>query len=302
MMKSLGMIGLGAMGRPIAERFLAQGYRLFTTVRSERSRKLAESLGIAVLSAPKLLPEVTDTVLLLVSNYAQCSQLLTGENGLFSAMKHGTVILSSTVAPKDAAELSAACPAGVQLLDAPVSGGVTGAETGTLLTMVAGDRDTFLAYQDFFSVYAKKATYVSPKPGQAQALKAINQMLVGIHIVATAEAAALASSMNLDLETLYSTISECAGNSTIFRNRMPKLINRDFSPRASLETLVKDTGICMNLAEGTDTPCYLTEICNRLYRQTLDSSVAPEDACSVIRMYEEERPDPPRLEARKPQE
>ena len=288
-MKTLGIIGLGAMGKPIAQRWLNAGYHLYTTVRSAHSRELAQRLGIEILPAPDAFPAVTDTVLLLVSNYAQCSQLLTGPGGLFSAMRSGTVVLSSTVAPQEAADLSAACPGDVELLDAPVSGGVTGAENGTLVTMVAGSQEAFDRCAPLFSVYAKKAVYVAEQPGRAQALKAVNQMLVGIHIVATAEAASLSSALGIDPTVLYDTISDCAGSSVIFQNRMPKLIRQDFSSRASLETLEKDTKICRDLAQNAGVPCFLTEICNRLYRETPRSETAAEDACAVIRLYQQQK-------------
>lgn len=288
-MKTLGIIGLGAMGKPIAHHFLSSGYRLYTTVRSEKSRLLAESMGITVLPTPADLTEHTNTILLLVSNYAQCHELLEGPSGVFSSLTEGTVILSSTIAPEDAEALAAACPNGVSLLDAPVSGGVTGAESGTLITMVAGSRDAFDACSDLFGLYSKKAVYVSETPGRAQALKAVNQMLVSIHMAATAEAAALSNALGLDLSVVYDTISECAGNSNIFQSRMPKLIRQDYSSRASLETLEKDTGICIGLAQKAGVPCYLTTKCHELFCNTPRDKTIPVDACSVIRLYAPEK-------------
>ena len=286
-MKTLGIIGLGAMGQPMAKNLQKHGYSLLTTVRSERSRKLACELGITVLENPGNLPEHTDTVLLLVSNYQQCCQCLEGETGLFAAMTHGTVIVSSTIAPEQMRLLEEACPKGVCLLDAPVSGGVTGAEQGTLVTMAAGDAEAFSRCSDIFACYSKKAVYVGDKPGQGQMLKAVNQMLVGIHIAATAEAAAFSKALGLDQRALFETISECAGNSNMFQSRMPKLMAEDYSSRAALETLEKDTKICVDLAETAGVPCYLTELCHELYCKTPRSEDVQEDACAVIRMYQE---------------
>ena len=138
-MKTLGIVGLGAMGFPIAQRLQKQGYRLLTTVRSERGHRRAQALNIEVVSAPDQLPQHTDTVLLLVSNAEQCRDCLLGERGIFASMTAGVIILSSTVSPEQAAIIQADCPAGIDLLDAPVSGGVSGAEQGQLVTIAAGN-------------------------------------------------------------------------------------------------------------------------------------------------------------------
>lgn len=124
--------------------------------------------------------------------------------------------------------LSEMCPEGIALLDAPVSGGVTGAEQGKLVTMAAGDSQVFEVCRDIFQAYSKKIVYVGAKLGQGQMLKAVNQMLVGIHIAAAAEAVSFSESMGIDPQVLQDTISECAGNSNMFQSRVPKLMKHDF--------------------------------------------------------------------------
>lgn len=285
-MKTLGIIGLGAMGHPIAHHLIRQGFTLYTTVRSERSRKKAEELGIQVLQNHQEFAQVTDRILLIVSNYAQCADCLLGDTGIFSTLKRGTIILSSTVDPRDAEALDAACPEGVELIDAPVSGGAIGAEKGTLVTMTAGSKDAVDACRDIFDSYCRKVVYVGNKAGQAQSVKAVNQMLVGIHMAATAEAMALSTALGIDPQAMFETISDCAGNSNIFQSRMPKLIAGDYSARASLETLEKDTKICMDLADTAHVPCYLTEICHDLFSRTPRTEANMEDACAVIRLYQ----------------
>lgn len=287
-MKKLGIIGLGTMGYPISKHLIDNGFSLYTYVRSERSRDRAQALGIQVVETPGELARYTDTVILLVADYNQCQHCLCDPDGIFATMGQGTVIISSTVDPRQIQELGAISPPDINILDAPVSGGAMGAEQASLVTMVAGDQAHFLKCGDIFSSYARKAVYVGPKLGQAQALKAVNQMLVGIHMVATAESMALATGLGINPVAMLETISECAGNSNIFRNRMPKLIAQDFAVRASLETLEKDTKICMDLAESVGVPCYLTEICHKLFQQTPRSRETAEDACAVIRLYRNE--------------
>ena len=285
-MKTLGIIGLGAMGHPIARHLIKNGFTLYTTVRSQRSRQKAQDLGIQILDSHRDFARVTDRIFLMVSNYAQCADCLLGDNGIFSTLKEGTVILSSTVAPKDAESLAAACPEGVSLIDAPVSGGAIGAEKGNLVTMVAGSKAAVDCCRDIFDCYCRKVVYVGETPGQAQSVKAVNQMLVGIHMTATAEAMALSTALGIDPNAMLETITDCAGNSNIFQSRMPKLIAGDFTARASLETLEKDTKICMDLASEAGVPCHLTEICHDLFARTPRKEANREDACAVIRLYQ----------------
>lgn len=286
-MKQLGIIGLGAMGAPMAAKLQECGFQLFTTVRSVHSRQKAERMGIQILETAREIAEQTDRILLMVSNYEQCRSCLQGPDGVLAAMKKGTIIVSSTIAPEQMCLLQKMCPEGVALLDAPVSGGVTGAEQGKLVTMAAGNSHVFEACRDIFQSYSKKIVHVGAELGQGQMIKAANQMLVGIHIAAAAEAVSFSEAMGIDPQVVLDTISECAGNSNMFQSRVPKLIKHDYSSRAALETLEKDTKICIDLAEKAEVPCYLTELCHDLYRKTPRSDVMQEDACAVIRMYQQ---------------
>lgn len=244
-------------------------------------------MGIQVLETAGEIAERTDRILLMVSNYEQCRGCLQGTDGVLAAMKKGIIIVSSTIAPEQMRLLSEMCPEGIALLDAPVSGGVTGAEQGKLVTMAAGDSQVFEVCRDIFQAYSKKIVYVGAKLGQGQMLKAVNQMLVGIHIAAAAEAVSFSESMGIDPQVLQDTISECAGNSNMFQSRVPKLMKHDFSSRAALETMEKDIKICIDLAEKAGVPCYLTELCHDLYRKTPRSETVQEDACAVIRVYQQ---------------
>ena len=288
-MKKIGLIGLGAMGFPIAKRLQENGFELCTYVRSKHSLRKAEHLNIQVVDTPASLSKYTNTVILLVNNYSQCHHCLYSVDGILSSLMCGTVIISSTIGPKQIKELSSLCPPGVEILDAPISGGVIGAETGTLVTMVAGKKERFVSVKNIFASYSKKIVYVGEVVGQAQALKAINQMLVGIHMVATAESYALSQELGIDPQAMFETISECAGNSNIFHSRIPKLIAEDYSAHASLQTLEKDTGICKALADMKHIPCYLTTLCHDLFQQTPSSDPSGEDACAVIRLYKKEK-------------
>lgn len=288
-MKTIGIIGLGAIGYPIAKQLLDNSYGLVTAVHSKRSEEKAVSLGLKIVDSPSAISEYTDTVIILVNDFSQCMECLTSECGLFNSLRSGNIILSSTIDPRQVDELLSVTPNGINIIDAPISGGVTAAEKGSLITMVAGGNDAFQGCQEIMMAYSRKIIYVGERVGSAQALKAVNQMLVGIHMVATAEAMSLAEGLDIPPEKLLETISECSGESNIFKNRMPKLINKDYTARASLATLIKDTGICIDLANLCDSPCHLTKLCHDLFSKTPSFDASMEDACSVIRLYEKEK-------------
>lgn len=283
----LGIIGLGAIGYPIAQNLLHSGYELYTTVRTEKSRKRAERLGIHVLESPQFLYNYVNKVILFVSNHEQCKQCLYAEDGIFTTLKAGLIILGSTIAPNEAQALIQNAPEKVQFIDAPVSGGISRAKDGTLVCIAAGEPQILKKNNDIFSAYCQEVIHVGNEIGQAQKVKAINQMLVSINIIATAEAANLARASDLELNAVFKTISKCAGNSFVFQNRMPKLIERDFTTRASIETMQKDTKICLQLAQETNSPCFLTNLCHELYKKIPSKSIDSEDACAVIRLYED---------------
>lgn len=284
-MEKLGMIGLGVMGHAIAQNLLKHGYQL--VLYDLRPEVMDDLLSQCAERAESLqdLGERADTVLMIVNSYKNCADVL---SGLLKTMHAGTIINMSTVSPEDAKALEEQAAAnGVSMLDCPVSGGTAGAKAGTLTIMASGAQYLFQKYRPVFDSFGRKTVYVGSEIGQGQMLKAINQLLVGIHMCAAAEAFTLAKKCGLDLQMVYDTICNSAGNSRIFENRGQFLIDRDFSIRSTLRIQFKDTDIACKTADSSGVPCPLGNVARELFRLAIGKYPPNDDSIEVVRIYEE---------------
>ena len=284
-MKKIGMIGLGAMGHSVAENILAKGYEMVLyDIRPEAYADLVAQ-GAEGAASTQELGQKAEIVLMMVNTYQHC---LSAMNGLLETMRDGVIINLGTIAMDEAESLAAmAAKANCQMLDSPVSGGTAGAKAGTLTLMVGGPDDAFAKCEAVLSSFAANVVRVGDKPGQGQAVKAINQLLVGVHMCATAEAFTLARKCGLDLQKMYDTICTCAGTSRIFENRGQFLIDRDFNTRSTLQIQLKDTGIVCKTADAVGAHTPLANAARELFKLAVQKYPPTDDSLEVVRLYEE---------------
>lgn len=284
-MKMIGMIGLGAMGQGIAQNILSRGYPMVLyDIRPEGMIPLVKK-GAVIAQSIQEVGASADTVLVMVNTFSQCQSVL---KSLFQTLRGGTVIQLGTMATDEAQTLAAmAYEHGCKLVDCPVSGGTAGAKHGTLTLMAACDDETFAAQKPLIEAFASTVIHVGQTCGQGQAVKAINQLLVGIHMCATAEAFTLAKQCGLDLQTVYDVIRKSAGCSEIFRNRGQYLIARDFSTRSSLQIQLKDANIVCKTADAVGAPLPLTSTVRELFKLAVGKYPPTDDSLEVVRIYEE---------------
>ena len=284
-METIGMIGLGAMGHGIAQNILSHDCSmLLYDLRPEAAQSLASPKAHVAASLQEVGATV-DCIIMIVNAFPHCLNVL---NGLLETMNHGTIINMSTISMDEAEELGRiAASKGIQMLDCPVSGGTAGARDGTLTVMASGDSELFQKYQSLFHSFASHVVYVGQNPGQGQAVKAINQLLVGVHMCATAEAFTLAKKAGLDLQLVYDTIRISAGNSRIFENRGQFLIDRDFSTRSTLQIQLKDTDIAWRTANLVGAPALLCGTARELFKLAVAKFPPTDDSIEVARLYEE---------------
>ena len=153
--------------------------------------------------------------------------------------------------------------------------------------MVGGCDEAFDKCKPVLDAFASNVVRVGDQPGQGQAVKAINQLLVGVHMCATAEAFTLARKCGLDLQKMYDTICTCAGRSEIFRNRGQYLIDRNFDTRSTLQIQLKDTGIVCKTADvvGAHTP--MANLAKEMFKLAVNKYPPTDDSLEVVRLYEE---------------
>ena len=284
-MKTIGMIGLGAMGQGIAQNILSHGYSMILyDIRPDGMIPLVKK-GAKIAESIQEVGTHTDIVLVMVNTFGQCQSVI---KALLQTLRNGTIIQLGTMAIDEAETLGKlATEHGCHLIDCPVSGGTAGARNGTLTLMAACSKAVFCEYEPLLQSFSSQVVHVGETCGQGQAVKAINQLLVGIHMCATAEAFTLASQCNLDLNTVYEVISASAGASEIFKNRGKFLIDRDFSTRSTLQIQFKDANIVCKTADQVGAPIPLTNTVRELFKLAVRKYPPSDDSLEVVRIYEE---------------
>ena len=283
-MKKIGMIGIGAMGHSVAENILLQGWNMVLyDIRPEAYRDLLDR-GAEGSESPEQLGQQTDTVLVMVNTYAHCQNVV---EHLLKTFENGTIILLSTISADDVKALEKRAAAkNCRVVDCPVSGGTAGAKAGALTVMAGCPDDTLSEILPLLKCFGTKIFHVGQNVGDGQTMKAINQLLVGIHMCAAAEAFNLATQSGMDLDLVYDVICSGAGMSRIFENRGKFLIDRDFSTRSTLQIQLKDTTIACETAEAAGAPAFLANTARELFQIALNRYPAMDDSIEVVRVYE----------------
>ena len=285
----VSVLGLGAMGLPMAAR-LAEGLVVHGFDPLAERRALAEAEGVRTSATARDAVEGADAVLLVVRDGAQLDEVLFGEAGVAAALRPGTVVvLGSTVGteavPPTARRLA---ELGVDLVDAPLSGGPVRARQGDLLIVVGAAPSALDRARPVLELLASTLTEVGDAPGDGQALKTVNQLLCGVHIAAAAEALALADALGLDRERTLAALEAGAAGSFMLSNRGPRMLQAyDEEPvevLSRLDIFVKDMGIVGRAARAAGLPAPVAAAAEQVYLLGQAQGLAAEDDSAVIRV------------------
>ncbi|MEM0457133.1 MAG: NAD(P)-dependent oxidoreductase [Nitrososphaerota archaeon] len=249
-MSSVGFIGLGLMGKPMATRLLKAGYRLVVYNRSSKPVEELTALGAIPASSPREVAERSEFVITMLPDNPDVRFVIAGSNGVIEGVRRGMVVIDmSTVSPYLAQELhKMLADKGVDFLDAPVSGSTMAAETGTLTIMVGGKYETYERTLPIFRSMGDKIFYMGG-PGMGAFTKLCNQIAVSLNLLATCEALLLAKKVGLDQQKVIEVISTGAGSSWQLTVLGPRMIKRDFTPGFKVQHLRKDLRIIREIAE-----------------------------------------------------
>ena len=278
-------IGLGSMGLGAARNLLAKGLDVTGCDPAERARDAFEGASVACAAD---LPDGTQAVLVLTVNAAQARAALFGPEGCAPRLAPGAVlIVSATMAPADARALAAeARSRGLLYLDAPVSGGATGAANGALTVMASGTAEAFAAAQPVLDRIATKVWNLGEAPGLGATMKVVHQLLAGVHIATAAEAMALGIKAGLDPALIYGVVTGAAGNSWMFGNRMAHVLAGDETPHSAVNIFVKDLGLVDALARESNFPVPLAAQALQLFVSAAAQGHGGVDDAFVIRAYQ----------------
>ncbi len=284
----VGVIGLGNMGMGAALNLLKKGHDVTgCDLRAEARAAFAAEGGVATES-PDALPDDLEAVVVFVINAAQTEQVLFGENGCLAQMRKGGVVLCcATVAPEAAKALARKIEdAGFLMLDTPVSGGAAGARAGTMTVMGSGSEAAFAKTAPVLEAISTKIWRLGDQAGVGSTVKMVNQLLAGVHIATAAEALALGIRAGADPTTLYKVISEFAGSSWMWQNRVPHILDGDDTPSSAVNIFVKDLGIVLDQARALTFPLPLAAAAHQLFLAAAANGQGLKDDAFVIRVWQ----------------
>jgi 3-hydroxyisobutyrate dehydrogenase len=197
-------------------------------------------------------------------------------------------MLCSTVSPDFSRQTATRLRAlTLEMLDAPVSGGVARAASGQLSVMASGSAAAFVQSEPLLAVLAERVYRLGDQCGQGSTVKMINQLLAGIHIAASAEAMAFAVKAGVDPEQLYEVISNSAGSSWMFQNRVPHMLAGDYTPLSAVDIFVKDLGIVLDTGKNQRFPLFLTAAAHQLFLMAAAAGYGRLDDSAVVKVFEE---------------
>jgi 3-hydroxyisobutyrate dehydrogenase-like beta-hydroxyacid dehydrogenase len=285
---NVGVIGLGSMGMGAALNLLKKGHTVTGCELRETGRAAFAAAGGAVVAEPAALPTDLEAVVVFVINAEQTEQVLFGPAGCLARMKKGGVILCcATIAPEAAKSLGRKIEAeGFLMLDSPVSGGMAGAAAGTMTVMGSGSPAAFDKAAPVLEAISTKVWRLGDEIGVGSTVKMVNQLLAGVHIATAAEALALGIRAGADPTILYKVISESAGSSWMWQNRVPHILAGDDTPASAVNIFVKDLGIVLDQARALTFPLPLAAAAHQLFLAAAANGQGYKDDAFVIRVWQ----------------
>lgn len=277
------VIGLGSMGYGMALSCLRAGQQVWGVDLNPD----AVARFVAVGGQAGAVPAQVDAVVVVVLNAAQTEAVLFGEGGMVPRLAPGAVVMScATVPPAFAREMEARCMAlGVHYLDAPISGGAAKAAQGALSVMASGRPAAFAAARPVLDACAQTVFDLGSEAGPGSAMKAVNQLLAGVHIAAMAEALTFGMTQGIAPATFVDVISKCAGTSWMLENRAPHIVDGDYTPRSQINIWPKDLGIVLDVAKSAGFAAPITAATLQQYMVAVGMGLGAEDDAAIAKVY-----------------
>lgn len=285
---SVCVIGLGSMGMGAARSCIKAGLRTWgVDLNPAALQALRENGAQAAETSADSFADNIDAVLLLVVNAAQVNAILFGENALAPRLKPGTVVMvSSTISSADAKAIETQLSVyHLIMLDAPVSGGAVKAAAGEMTVMASGSDAAFDRLQPVLDAVAARVYRIGSEIGLGSTVKIIHQLLAGVHIAAGAEAMALAARAGIPLDTMYDVVTNAAGNSWMFENRMRHVVDGDYSPKSAVDIFVKDLGLVADTARALHFTLPLASTALNMFTSASNAGFGREDDSAVIKIF-----------------
>ncbi len=287
MTQRIAFIGLGAMGLPMAENLVKQQYPVTGFDLREPPMQALEAAGGSRSASVAGAAAGADVLMAMVLNAEQAEAVLFDAGGLDALAENACVIVSSTCGPDRIAAMAERVEAsGRQFIDAPVSGGVVGAQAGNLTIMAAGKQAAFDRVQPLLSVLGgPNLHHLGQSPGQGASMKIVNQLLCGVHIAVTAEALAFAERSDIDPALALQIVSDSAASSWMLKSRGPRMVAEDSTVSSAVDIFVKDLSLVLDAGRTTKMGLPLAAAAHQLFLAASGLGSGAKDDSQVIDVY-----------------
>jgi 2-hydroxy-3-oxopropionate reductase len=287
-MTKIGFIGLGIMGKPMARNLMKAGFPL---VVHNRSRGPVEELmkeGAEAAYSPKEVAQKAEVVITMLPDSPDVEKVILGENGVLEGARAGTILIDmSSISPIVSQRIAAeVAKKGVKMLDAPVSGGETGAINATLAIMVGGDQEVFDKCLDIFKAMGKSVVRVG-NIGAGGFTKLANQIIAAINLEALGEAFVLGVKAGVDPNLIFQAIRGGLAGSNMMESRIPAIMERNFKPGFKLKLHLKDLNNALSAAKDLGVPLPITSLVQQMMLALTTRGLGEDDNGSLVKLLED---------------
>ena len=284
---ALGWIGLGNMGAPMAKRLIHAGYPLTVWNRSVDKTEALVSAGAGAAASPAEVARASDVIFLSLSDTAAVEAVVLGPQGVKDGADKSKILVdTSSIAPASSRDMAMrlAEETGMRWIDAPVSGGVVGAEEGSLVFMAGGAPEDIDAIRPIIDHLGQRLTHMGPS-GAGQTTKVCNQMIVGGTIAVVAETLKFAAEAGVDAGRLPDCLAGGFADSTVLQVHARRMIEADLAPRGGVRLMLKDMETACDLAGEAGASVPMTGLATELYRLLIEQGHDNVDQSGLIRLY-----------------
>ncbi|NLK68911.1 MAG: 2-hydroxy-3-oxopropionate reductase [Clostridiaceae bacterium] len=283
----IGFIGLGIMGKPMAKNLIKAGYELVVADLVQSAVDELVALGAESAENGKEVASKCNVIITMLPNSPHVKTVALGEGGIIEGAKPGSVLIDmSSIAPLASREICGELSQkGIDMLDAPVSGGEPKAIDGTLSVMVGGKKEVFDKYYDVMKTMAASVVYVGDI-GAGNTAKLCNQVVVALNIAAVSEAFMLAKKAGVDPELVYQAIRGGLAGSTVMDAKVPMMLDRNFNPGFKIDLHIKDLNNVIETSHGVGAPLPLTAQVMEIMQAIKLDGCGIEDHSSIVKYYE----------------
>ncbi|MFL2644843.1 MAG: NAD(P)-dependent oxidoreductase [Dehalococcoidia bacterium] len=287
---NIGFVGLGRMGLPMTKLLIEAGHTVYVNNRSQQKVRDMTELGAIPTSSMEEITQHTEVVMTCLPDVKTVEEIYLSESGLIANTKPGQILIDHSTVGIKTTNLCAdgATQAGASFLDAPISGGTERATNGTLTIMCGGDETSFAKVLPLLEILGQTVQHVGAT-GSGTAVKLVNQLLVGIHSLAAAEALLLGAKAGADPQQIFDLVNTGWGQSFMLARNSEVMISRQFEgDRAQLRVILKDLGLIKELAETVDSSIPLGDLTLKRFIEAAESGLDDLDPSAILLPLEDE--------------